>query len=192
MTLKEHYGSLKGKTLAWVGDGNNVLHDLMIGSLKLGMNVRVATPKGYEPDTDVMATAESIANTEKVSLFRTTDPREAVRGAHVVVTDTWVSMGQEADAKQRKVDFAGYQVTDALMGLGAPGAVFMHCLPRKPEEVSDEVLQSASPDRMSFDVSSGVLLEAVAGVPRGREQNVDGDGSDARAARSALEDAIKI
>lgn len=142
MTLKEHYGDLRGKTLSWVGDGNNVLHDLMIGSIKMGMHVRIANPKGYDPDADIVATAQSLAAENNVSLFRTYDPREAVKGSDIVVTDTWVSMGQEEDAKKKKADFAGYQVNSTLMGLAAPSAVFLHCLPRKPEEVSDEVFYS--------------------------------------------------
>lgn len=139
MTLKEHYGDLRGKTLAWVGDGNNVLHDLMVGAIKMGMHVRVATPKGYDADPGVLAAAKLLCQKEFVTLTLTTDPREAVKGANVVVTDTWVSMGQEKDAQQKKIDFAGYQVNKDLMSLAAKEAVFLHCLPRKPEEVSDEV-----------------------------------------------------
>lgn len=139
MTLKEHYGDLKGRTLAWVGDGNNVLHDLMIGSIKMGMNVRVATPAGYSADADVLAMAADLAKENGVQLTLTRDPQVSVRNADVVVTDTWISMGQEEEAKKRKVDFAGYQVNRELMSLAAPEAVFLHCLPRKPEEVSDEV-----------------------------------------------------
>eukprot|EP01038_Epipyxis_sp_PR26KG_P004964 gene4964-6939_t len=143
MTLKEHFGSVKGKTLAWVGDGNNVLHDLMIGSIKLGMNVNVAIPSGYNPDSGVLSAAKALAAENKVSLVLTSDPRVATKSADVVVTDTWVSMGQEEDAKKRKIDFAGYQVNKELMGLANPDAVFLHCLPRKPEEVSDEVFYSS-------------------------------------------------
>lgn len=139
MALKEHFSDLKGLTIAWIGDGNNVLHDLMIGSLKQGMNVRVATPKGYDADTDVLATAKILAAENGVELFMTHDPKEAVKGANVVVTDTWISMGQEEEAKKRKVDFAGYQVNSQLMSIAAKDAVFLHCLPRKPEEVSDDV-----------------------------------------------------
>jgi len=139
MTLKEHFNDLKGLTLSWVGDGNNVLHDLMIGALKLGMNVRVATPAGYSPDADIVALAKNIASESNLQLLMTSDPREAVQSAHVVVTDTWISMGQEEEAKKRKIDFKGYQVNNELMSLADSNAVFLHCLPRKPEEVSDEV-----------------------------------------------------
>ena len=139
MALKEHFKTIKGLTLAWVGDGNNVLHDLMIGSLKQGMNVRVATPKGYDADPEILAEAKQIAKDNGVTLLLTHDPQEAVKGSNVVVTDTWISMGQEEEAKKRKQDFAGYQVNSELMALADSNAVFLHCLPRKPEEVSDEV-----------------------------------------------------
>lgn len=139
MTLREHFGDLRGRTLSWVGDGNNVLHDLMVGAIKLGMHVRVATPLGYKPDADVVAAAQALATAGGVQLISTEDPVVAVTGADVVVTDTWVSMGQEEEAKKRKVDFKGYQVNKILMGHAKPEAVFLHCLPRKPEEVDDEV-----------------------------------------------------
>ena len=142
VTLKEHFGDLKGKTLSWVGDGNNVMHDLMIGAIKMGMHVKVANPKGYDADKGVLATAKQLASGNGVTLDIGTDPKKAVTGAHVVVTDTWVSMGQEEDAKKKKQDFAGYQVNKELMNLTAKDSVFLHCLPRKPEEVSDDVFYS--------------------------------------------------
>jgi len=143
MTLREHFGTpLKGKVLSWVGDGNNVLHDLMIGALKQGMSVQVSTPAGYDADTDVIDMAKALAKESGASVSFTHDPREAVKGADVVVTDTWVSMGQEADGAKRKKDFAGYQVDSKLMSLAAKDAVFLHCLPRKLEEVTDEVFYS--------------------------------------------------
>ena len=141
MTLKEHFGDLKGKTLSWVGDGNNVLHDLMIGCIKSGMHVKVATPKGYDADAGVIETAKLLAKENKVNLLFTNDPKQASTDTNVIVTDTWVSMGQEEDAKKRKLDFTGYQVNSELMRLAKPDAVFLHCLPRKPEEVSDDVSQ---------------------------------------------------
>jgi ornithine carbamoyltransferase len=142
MVLRQHFGDLKGKTLAWVGDGNNIIHDLMIGAIKQGMHVRVATPKGYECLPDVVATAQSLAQEKGVSLTFTHDPEEAVESSNVIATDTWISMGQEEEAKKRKADFAGYQVTSDLMGKGESDCVFIHCLPRKPEEVTDEVFYS--------------------------------------------------
>ena len=142
MALEDHFGDLKGKTLAWVGDGNNVLHDLMLGSVKMGMNVRVATPTGYEPDVRILGITKDLAAENSCSVFTTTDASEAVDGSDVVVTDTWVSMGQEDEYKKRVKEFEGYQVNSALMAKANDGAVFLHCLPRHPEEVDDEVFYS--------------------------------------------------
>ncbi len=143
MTLHEHWeGKLKGKTLGWVGDGNNIIHDFMIGAIKQGMNVQVATPTGYECDADVIETAKQLAVENGVSLTFTTDPLVASKGADVISTDTWVSMGEESQAAQKKKDFDGYQVNDGMMANAAPGCVFLHCLPRKPEECTDEVFYS--------------------------------------------------
>jgi len=144
MALEEHFGgsSLQSKTLAWVGDGNNVLHDLLLGSVKLGMSVNIATPKGYEPDSNIIQIAHSEAEKTGANIMQTTVAKEAVVGADVVVTDTWVSMGQEEEYKKRVADFDGYQVNNELMSRAKTGAVFLHCLPRHPEEVSDEVFYS--------------------------------------------------
>eukprot|EP00569_Conticribra_weissflogii_P003573 CAMPEP_0171344528 /NCGR_PEP_ID=MMETSP0878-20121228/19573_1 /TAXON_ID=67004 /ORGANISM="Thalassiosira weissflogii, Strain CCMP1336" /LENGTH=323 /DNA_ID=CAMNT_0011847735 /DNA_START=172 /DNA_END=1143 /DNA_ORIENTATION=+ len=143
MALEDHFGDLKGKTLAWVGDGNNVLHDLMLGSAKLGMNVRIATPKGYEADAGVLETTRKLgAESGTEDVFTTNDASEAVKGSDVVVTDTWVSMGQESEYEKKMKEFDGYQVNSSLMKKANPGAVFLHCLPRHPEEVSDEVFYS--------------------------------------------------
>lgn len=143
MALQQHFGKdLYGKTVAWVGDGNNVLHDLMLGSLKMGMNVQIATPKGYEPDADIMTKSKTLAKENGVSLTTTTIADEAVKGADVVVTDTWVSMGQEDEYDKRVKEFEGYQVNTELMGKANDGAVFLHCLPRHVEEVTDKVIYS--------------------------------------------------
>jgi ornithine carbamoyltransferase len=143
MALEDHFGDLHGKTLSWVGDGNNVLHDLMLGSAKLGMNVRIATPKGYDCNPDIMAKTVALAKEHGTKpVFTTHDAAEAVHTADVVVTDTWVSMGQEAEYAQKVKDFDGYQVNAALMKKANDGAVFLHCLPRHKEEVTDEVFYS--------------------------------------------------
>ena len=142
MTVREHFGELEGLKIAWVGDGNNVCHSLMIGATRVGMHMSVATPKGYEPDKDVTEAARKIASEERVTLAFTNDPREAVRDADIIVTDTWISMGQDAEKEKRLRDFAGYQVTEELGKLAKPHWKFMHCLPRKPQEVSDEVFYS--------------------------------------------------
>jgi ornithine carbamoyltransferase len=144
MTLQEHFGkeNLRGKTVAWVGDGNNVLHDLALGSAILGMNVSVATPAGYEMNADILAKTEKLAAAAGASVSTTTVAAEAVKDSHVVVTDTWVSMGQEDEYAKRVAEFDGYQVTNELMAHADPTAVFLHCLPRHPEEVADEVFYS--------------------------------------------------
>lgn len=142
MVLEEHFGNVKGKTLSWVGDGNNIIHDLMVGSIKLGMNVHIATPLGYECDAEILKKARQLAGENNVVLKETNIADESVKGADVVVTDTWVSMGQEAEYQKRIADFDGYQVTMDLMKKANPGAVFLHCLPRHPEEVTDEVIYS--------------------------------------------------
>jgi len=144
MALEEHFGdeSLNTKTLAWVGDGNNVLHDLLLGSVKLGMNVNIATPTGYEPNEKILEIARQEASKTGARIMQSTVAKEAVVGADVVVTDTWVSMGQEEEYKKRVADFEGYQVNSELMSHANSDAVFLHCLPRHQEEVSDEVFYS--------------------------------------------------
>jgi ornithine carbamoyltransferase len=143
MTLQEHFGKdLKGKTVAWVGDGNNVLHDLMLGSAILGMNVNIATPVGYEPNADILKKTIALAAKTGAKVFSTTVAAEAVKGANVVVTDTWVSMGQEEEYAKRCAEFEGYQVNNDLMSHASDDAVFLHCLPRHKEEVADEVFYS--------------------------------------------------
>lgn len=141
MALQQRFGKdLSGKTVAWVGDGNNVLHDLMLGSVKMGMNVQIATPTGYEPDAGIMAKTNALAEENGVNILTTTIADKAVDGADVVVTDTWVSMGQEDEYGKRVKEFDGYQVNTELMAKANDGAVFLHCLPRHVEEVTDEVI----------------------------------------------------
>ncbi len=136
MTFEEHRGSLAGKTFAWVGDGNNVLASYIHASAKLGFKLTVACPAGYRPRSDDLARAER----EGAAVVVTEDTAEAVRGAHCVVTDTWVSMG-DLDHDARLAAFAPYQVDEALMDLAAPDAVFLHCLPaHRGEEVTAQVI----------------------------------------------------
>jgi ornithine carbamoyltransferase len=144
MTLREHFGkdALAGKTVAWVGDGNNVLHDLALGSALLGMNVHIATPKGFECNPTILARVKELAAASGSTVVTTSDPIEAVTGSHVVVTDTWVSMGEEETYDAKVAKFAGYQVNKKLMSKADPSAVFLHCLPRHKEEVDDEVFYS--------------------------------------------------
>ncbi len=139
-TMSEKFGDLKGLKLAYVGDGNNMAHSLMYGGPKCGVNVAVATPAGYEPDAGVAANAKADAAAAGTTMLVTHDREEAVRGAHVVYTDVWASMGQEAEQTKRVKDFAGWTVSNALMAHADPKAVFMHCLPaHRGEEVAAEV-----------------------------------------------------
>jgi ornithine carbamoyltransferase len=142
-TLRAHLGGatgdLRGLKVAWVGDGNNITHSLMVALPKLGIDLRVATPKGYEPLDDVAQIARAAAEEGGAQLDFTHVAAEAVEGADVVVTDTWVSMGQEDEYARRVADFAGYQVTRDMMAGAAPDWKFLHCLPRKPQEVDDDV-----------------------------------------------------
>jgi ornithine carbamoyltransferase len=143
LTIRERLGRTEGIRLAWVGDGNNVAHSLMYAGAKLGAHVALATPAGYDPDPGVVERARADARETGVRIEHTRDPREAVRGAHVVYTDTWASMGQEAEHDARVAVFRPYQVNATLMRLAAPDALFMHCLPaHRGEEVTDEVIDS--------------------------------------------------
>ena len=133
-TFFEHRGSIAGRTVAWVGDGNNMCHSYIDAARQLEFRLRVASPEGYEPDPQLVA-----AGSGWVEVMR--DPREAVAGAHLVVTDVWASMGQESEQAQRLERFSAYQVNRDLMRLAAPDALFMHCLPaHRGEEVTEDVL----------------------------------------------------
>ncbi|HTQ96370.1 MAG TPA: ornithine carbamoyltransferase [Candidatus Acidoferrum sp.] len=142
-TLEEKFGSLKGLKLAYVGDGNNVCHSLLFLAARLGVNIRVATPANYAPDADVIADAKRVAKETRAKIELFTDPQEAVSGAQAVYTDSWTSMGFEAEEKIRRAVFKQYQVNAKLMQLAASDAVFMHCLPaHRGAEVTDEVLDA--------------------------------------------------
>jgi ornithine carbamoyltransferase len=142
LTLRERWGRLRGRTLAFVGDGNNVAASLAHAAAMLGVHMRLACPEEYQLPDSVRRDAASVAREgATVRCFR--DPLEAVRGADAIYTDVWTSMGQEAEADVRRRQFAGYQVNAALMAAAAPDVVFMHCLPaHRGEEVSAEVLDS--------------------------------------------------
>ncbi len=143
LTLYERRGSLKGLQVAYVGDGNNVAHSLALAAPALGIDLRFATPDGYEPDPIIMEVAQTGAQTGAIELFR--DPREAVRGADAVYTDSWYSMGQESEAEVRAPIFRPYQLNAALLAEAAPGAVAMHCLPaHRNQEITDEVMDGAA------------------------------------------------
>ena len=142
LTLREHFGSLDGLHVAYVGDGNNVANSWMLGAAQMGLRLTVACPPGYEPDAAVREKAESLAKNTGAGLEVVEDPRESVKGADAVYTDVWASMGQEAEAAQRAEIFRPYQVGKELMARAAPHAVVMHCLPaHRGEEVTAEVLE---------------------------------------------------
>jgi len=138
LTLRQHFeGGLKGRVIAYVGDGNNVCTSLMLGAALQDMEMRVATPPGYAPSWRAVERSADLGE-----VLVTEDPFAAVRGADAVYTDVWASMGQEAEAERRREAFAGFTVDDDLMEAAAPGAVFLHCLPaHRGEEVSASVLE---------------------------------------------------
>src|SRR5271156_320823 len=140
-TLEEKFGNLRGFKLAYVGDGNNVCHSLIFLAARLGVHLRIATPPDYAPDRDVLQDSRRVAKETRAKIEVVTDPREAVAGVDAVYTDSWTSMGFEAQQEVRNSVFAPYQVNAALMALAAPNAFFMHCLPAHREcEVTSEVL----------------------------------------------------
>jgi ornithine carbamoyltransferase len=138
LTLREEFGSdLGALRVAWVGDGNNMANSWINAAGLLGFELCLAVPGGYDPDPEILAAAQA---TSEVTLVR--DPREAVRGAHAVCTDTWTSMGQEDDSADRVRVFTPYQVSEQLMAAARPEAVFLHCLPaHRGEEVTAEVME---------------------------------------------------
>uniref|UniRef100_A0A0B7A1T4 ornithine carbamoyltransferase n=1 Tax=Arion vulgaris TaxID=1028688 RepID=A0A0B7A1T4_9EUPU len=142
LTLQEHFGYLKGLKIAWIGDGNNILHSLMYGCAKIGIDLNAATPTNYEPDSDITAEAFKLAETTGATFQLGNDPVKAAYRADVVVTDTWVSMGQEEEKKKRLKDFAGYQINREMLKEANKDWVFLHCLPRKQEEVTDDIFYS--------------------------------------------------
>src|SRR5271165_910906 len=143
-TLQEKFPDVRGLKLAYLGDGNNVANSLMLTALRLGINLAIATPAGYEPDPEVVAQAEALAAVGGAQLLITNDPIAAARDAHAVYTDVWASMGQEHQKEKRLADFAPYQVNRTILGQAAPEALFLHCLPAKRgEEVTDEVIESS-------------------------------------------------
>jgi ornithine carbamoyltransferase len=143
-TLHERFGNLKNICLAYVGDGNNVMHSLLLTAALLGSKIRIATPKGYGPDSQILADAREIAKQTGAKIEIMTDPHKAVRDADAVYTDAWTSMGHEHETEERARIFPPYQVNDELIAGAAPHGVFMHCLPaHRNEEVTDSVIDSA-------------------------------------------------
>tara|TARA_R110000796_G_scaffold252622_1_gene388880 strand:+ start:2860 stop:3738 length:879 start_codon:yes stop_codon:yes gene_type:complete len=133
-TYLEHRGTIQGKTVAWIGDGNNMCNTFIQAAMQFDFQLRIACPEGYEPDPQFLAMAG-----DRVSVMR--DPQEAVRGAHLINTDVWASMGQEDEAEARMKRFAPYQVTPSMLDLADESVLFMHCLPaHRGEEVSSELM----------------------------------------------------
>lgn len=171
LTIFESFGGaasgqglgLEGLKIAWVGDANNVLYDLAIGAMKLGVDVSVATPKGYEIPSEmkqiILAAGGDAPN--KGSLTESNDPGEAIKRANVIVTDTWVSMGQEDEAAKRLKAFEGFQITKNMIDKAGASEDwrFMHCLPRHPEEVADEIFYS--PKSLVFHEAENRLWAAI-------------------------------
>ena len=157
LTLIERFGSVEGRKIAYLGDGNNVAHSLLLMGGLLGTSVAVASPLGYQPDPIVFEQAQSLARRCGAAITVTTDPTEAVVGADAVYTDVWTSMGQESEREARTGIFAPYQVTAELMqATGKADSIFMHCLPaHRGEEVTDQVLDS--PQSVVFDQAENRL-----------------------------------
>ena len=142
-TLQEHFGDVRKIALAYVGDGNNMAHSLLLTCACLGSSIRIATPKGYEPNPQIVADAYEIAKETGAQIEFLTEPHAAVAGVEAIYTDAWASMGQEQESEQRARIFPPYQVNRDLMTEAAPHAVFMHCLPaHRGQEVTDEVMDS--------------------------------------------------
>ena len=142
-TIYEKLQSLKGRTLAYIGDGNNVCNSLLLASAKLGVNMCVATPLGYEPTKEALAVAVKIAKAQGGSIKLSNQPSIAAKDADVLYTDVWASMGQEKEAAKRKKLFKGFQINKKLMGLAKKSVLVMHCLPaHRGDEITDDVLES--------------------------------------------------
>ena len=166
LTVKQHLGGWEGKKIAWIGDGNNMANSWINAAWRLGFELSLACPEGYDPDPTILARARTEA---KVTVVR--DPKEAADGAHVVNTDVWASMGQEEEQKIREKAFAGYQVDDALMKRARKDAIFLHCLPaHRGEEVSESVIEG--PQSRVFDEAENRLhaQNAVMAVLMGGEK----------------------
>jgi ornithine carbamoyltransferase len=155
-TLRERFGSIEGLRLAYVGDGNNICHSLLITGAKLGVSVSVATPAGFEPKLEIVEDAKALARESGATVQVLRDPVEAVAGAHAVYTDVWTRMGQEYASHLRAQVFAPYQVTPDLMAAADPSAMFMHCLPaRRGQEVAAAVIDA--PGSIVYDQAENRL-----------------------------------
>jgi ornithine carbamoyltransferase len=169
-TIRERFGRLDGLVLAFVGDGNNVYHSLALLGATLGMEVRLAHPPGYAPNDRIVARARELAAASGARLSFGHDPYEAVRGAAVVYTDAWTSMGQEAETEERRDAFAGFGVDDALLDAAGPDVQAMHCLPaHRGEEITSSVMDGPrsliwEQSENRLHVQKGLLVELLVGT----------------------------
>lgn len=156
MTIQEHKGQLQGLNLAFIGDGNNMAHSLLFGGAKVGMDITIASPSGFEPDADILDQARQDARETGATLKVVADPREAIKGADVVYTDVWASMGQENEAIDKEKMFLQYQVNRQLLAQAKKDAIVLHCLPAKRgKEITDEVMDG--PQAVVFDEAENRL-----------------------------------
>lgn len=170
LTIYEKKGKLKGLTLAYIGDGNNVANSLVLGCAMTGLNFNIASPKGYTIDKAVLKKAQGYAKNSGAKIFCTEDPREAAKGVDVIYTDTWTSMGQEAEAAIRRKVFANYQINEKLLALTKKNSIIMHCLPaHHGEEVAAGILDS--PRSVVFDEAENKMyaLKALLARMLGKE-----------------------
>lgn len=156
ITIKEHKGKLKGIKCAYIGDGNNVAHSLLFGGAKVGMDVVVACPEGFEPDAGILKMAQEDAQDTGAKLWVVEDPVEAVRDADVIYTDVWASMGEESQAEEKEGKFLKYQINQELLKKAKEDAIVLHCLPAKRgKEITDEVIDG--PQSVVFDEAENRL-----------------------------------
>lgn len=187
LTVRDEFGAFDGRTLTYVGDGNNVAHSLLLAGAAVGLGVRIAHPDGYAPDAAIVATAGDLARVHGSEVTVTTDARAAAAGAHVLYTDVWASMGQESESQARAAVFAPYALDSALVGLAADDVIVLHCLPaHRGEEIAADVIDG--PRSRVFDqaenrlhVQKAVLSALVGGSIPGAIAAAGpvGDGSDA-------------
>ena len=183
LTVRDEFGDFSGRTMTYVGDGNNVAHSLLLAGAAVGLGVRVAHPDGYAPDPAIVARARDLASAHGTEITVTTDAREAASGSHVLYTDVWASMGQESESQARAAVFAPYALDATLLALAADDAIVLHCLPaHRGEEIAAEVIDG--PRSRVFDqaenrlhAQKAVLAALVGGRPPGAVADVGPAGT---------------
>ncbi len=155
-SIQEKFGKFPGITIGYVGDGNNVCHSLLIACSKMGLNLKIATPKGYEPNKKIFQNAQSFAKISGAEVQLLKSPQEALKGVQVIYSDVWISMGQEEETKKRLKDFHDFQVNSKIVELADKDYIFMHCLPaHRGQEVTDEIING--PQSIVFDQAENRL-----------------------------------